>query len=79
MNGWNASYEESTGVFIGDVATAKSNTDIAKITLTFKDNVKAGTTSAFQLTKFNLTDGENDFLSNQEVTVKIIEKADPDK
>ena len=76
LNGWTANYESSTKVLLGDVDRANPNTDITKITLTLKDNVKPGTEGKVQINNILLTDGDNDFTFNKEVTVKVEEKAD---
>ena len=76
LNGWTANYESSTKVLLGDVDRANPNTDITKITLTLKDNVQPGTEGKVQINNILLTDGDNDFTFNKEVTVKVEEKDD---
>lgn len=71
LNGWSASYEESTKVLIGDVATAKANTNITKITLTLKDEIKANQTGKVKLNNLQLTDGTNDFTFNKELAITV--------
>ena len=77
LNGWTANYESSTKVLLGDVDRANPNTDITKITLTLKDNVKPGTEGKVQINNILLTDGDNDFTFNKEVTVKMEESTTP--
>ena len=76
LNGWTANYESSTKVLLGDVDRANPNIDITKITLTLKDDVQPGTEGKVQINNILLTDGDNDFTFNKEVTVKVEEKAD---
>ena len=75
LNGWTANYESSTKVLLGDVDRANPNTDITKITLTLKDDVQPGTEGKVQINNILLTDGNNDFTFNKEVTVKMEEEA----
>lgn len=75
LNGWTANYESSTKVLLGDVDRANPNTDITKITLTLKDDVQPGTEGKVQINNILLTDGDNDFTFNKEVTVKMEEEA----
>ena len=74
LNGWTANYESSTKVLLGDVDKANPNTDITKITLTLKDDVQPGTEGKVQINNILLTDGNNDFTFNKEVTVKMEEE-----
>ena len=74
LNGWTANYESSTKVLVGDVDKANANTDITKITLTLKDDVQPGTEGKVQINNILLTDGNNDFTFNKEVTVKMEEE-----
>ena len=74
LNGWTANYESSTKVLLGDVDRANPNTDITKITLTLKDDVQPGTEGKVQINNILLTDGDNDFKFNKEVTVKMEEE-----
>ena len=74
LNGWTANYESSTKVLLGDVDKANANTDITKITLTLKDDVQPGTEGKVQINNILLTDGNNDFTFNKEVTVKMEEE-----
>lgn len=74
LNQWTVEYAETTSNFIGDTIEAKSNTDIAKITLTLKDNLKAGTTGKVTLNNILLTDEINDFTFNKEATITVFEK-----
>ena len=74
LNGWTANYESSTKVLLGDVDKANPNTDITKITLTLKDDVQPGTEGKVQINNILLTDGDNDFSFNKEVTVKMEEE-----
>ena len=74
FNGWTANYESSTKVLLGDVDRANPNTDITKITLTLKDDVQPGTEGKVQINNILLTDGNNDFTFNKEVTVKMEEE-----
>ena len=74
LNGWTANYESSTKVLLGDVDRANPNKDITKITLTLKDDVQPGTEGKVQINNILLTDGNNDFTFNKEVTVKMEEE-----
>ena len=73
LNGWTATYEESTKMLVGEIATptAKSNTDITKIILTLKDGITSGTTGKLKLNNLILSDGTNDFTFNKEATITI--------
>lgn len=76
LNGWTATYEESTKMLVGEIATptAKANTDITKIILTLKDGIIPGTTGKFKLNNLILSDGTNDFTFNKEATIAIEKK-----
>lgn len=74
LNGWSVSYVKDTNVLMGDIATAKSNTDIAEITLTINDNLEVGASGKVELQDILLTDDTNDFTFNKEVTLSIVEK-----
>lgn len=80
LNGWTATYEESTKALIGELstATAKANTDITKITLTLKDGIQAGDTGTVKISNLLLSDGENDFTFNKEVTITMEETKKPE-
>lgn len=76
LNSWTATYEESTQILIGELATAtaKANTNITKITLTLKDGIEPGTMGTINLKNIELTDGTNDFTYNKSITVKVEEE-----
>ncbi len=78
LNKWNAEYSSSSYNLIGDITKAVSNTDIAKITLTLKEGVKPGTTGKIKLSNFLLTDENNDFTFNKEITITMEQKQIPD-
>lgn len=69
LNSWNAEYIATTKKMVGDVAHAKSNIDITKITLTLKDGVEPGTTGKVTISNILLSDGINDFTFNKEITI----------
>lgn len=69
LNTWNAEYASTTKKIVGDVAHAKSNTDIAKITLKLKDGIESGTTGKVTISNILLSDGTNDFSFNKEITI----------
>ena len=79
LNGWSASYDSSTNAIIGDVGSAKANTQIAQITLTVADGVTSGTTGKVELQNILLTDETNDFTFNKELTVSVEKTADEDQ
>ena len=79
LNGWSASYDSSTNAIIGDVGAAKSNTQIAQITLTVADGVTSGTTGKVELQNILLTDDTNDFTFNKELTVSVEKTADEEQ
>lgn len=76
LNGYTATYAESTKRIVLDPKEGKANTEVAKITLTLKEGVEPCTTNvSFQLEEF--TDGENDFtLSTKAVTITIEKKSE---
>ena len=78
LNSWTTTYEESTQILIGELATAtaKANTNITKITLTLKDGIEPGTMGTINLKNIELTDGTNDFTYNKSITVKVEEKTE---
>lgn len=71
LNGYTATYAESSKRIVLDPKEGKANTEVAEITLTLKEGVEPCTTNvSFQLEEF--TDGENDFtLSTKAVTITI--------
>lgn len=69
LNTWNAEYASTTKKIVGDVAHAKSNTDIVKITLTLKDGIESGTTGKVTISNILLSNGTNDFSFNKEITI----------
>lgn len=73
LNTWNTTYESSSNILIGELATAtaRQNTDIAKITLTLKGGLNVGTVGSVSLKNFDLTDGQNDFLYNKEIVIRV--------
>ena len=74
LNGWSASYESSTNKIIGDVADAKENTEITKITLKLKDGLSVNSSGKIEITNLMLTDVTNDVTYNKEFNVTIQEK-----
>ncbi len=84
LNGWTASYESTTNVLIGELptATAKANSDIAKITLTLQSNIQPGASGVFKLNNLQLTDSEElDIAVNKSITItkEKVEKQEPEK
>ena len=79
LNSWTTTYEASTKILIGELATAtaKQNTNITRITLTLKDGVQPGTSGTINLRNIELTDGTNDFTYNRTITVRIEEESNP--
>lgn len=71
LNGWKASYEESTKTLLGETDVANSNTNIAKITVTLKEDLKPNTTGNIQFEEILLTDGTNDFTFNKTLTITV--------
>ena len=80
LNSWSATYEGSTKKLIGELDDSaikqfKANTNIAKITITLKDDLKAGTIGKIKLNDLVLAYGDTkdtyDFTYNKEVTVTI--------
>lgn len=80
LNGWVVTYEPTTKVLVGEVTTAiaKSNTDIAKITLTLKEGIEAGTSGDIQLNNLVLSGGDADenstFNFNKKATITVESK-----
>lgn len=75
LNGWTATYSPDTNILISDTQNASANTNIAKITLTLKDGVEAGTSGTINLRNIELTDETNDFTYNRTITVRIEEES----
>lgn len=77
-NGWIVTYEPATKVLVGEVtsAIAKSNTNIAKITLKLKSGLTAGTEGEIKLNNVILSGGGEDekFEFNKIVKVAVKEK-----
>ncbi len=77
-NGWIVTYEPATKVLVGEVtsAIAKSNTNIAKITLKLKSGLTAGTEGEIKLNNVILSGGGEDekFEFNKIVKVAVEEK-----
>ena len=77
-NGWIVTYEPATKVLVGAVtsAIAKSNTNIAKITLKLKSGLTAGTEGEIKLNNVILSGGGEDekFEFNKIVKVAVEEK-----
>lgn len=67
LNGWTATYEN--GTIVADTTSAKPNTDITKITLTLNENLEAGISGKIDISNVLLSDGENDFTFNKEITI----------
>lgn len=78
VNKWTAEYSSSTNNIIGDTAKATANTDITKIVLTLKEGIKPGATGIIKLNNFLLTDENNDFTFNKEITITMEPKQIPD-
>lgn len=76
LNGWKASYEESTKTLLGETDVANANTQIAKITLTLKEDLQPNTTGNIQFEEILLTDGTNDFTFNKTLTITVEGKED---
>lgn len=80
LNGWSGDYQNN--IITGDIAKAKSNVNIAKITLTIKEGLTVGTQGKVNLNEIILTAGEEDtFNLEKEITIKIVEpepEPDPD-
>ena len=74
LNGWSASYESSTNKIIGDVADAKENTEITKITLKLKDGLSVNSSGKIEIINLMLTDATNEVTYNKEFNVTIQEK-----
>lgn len=71
LNGWTDSYEDSTHTLVGETDTSVANIEIAKVTLTLKDGVEPGTSGKVNFNNILLTDGDNDFTFNREITVTV--------
>lgn len=71
VNGWSASYESSTNKIIGDVADAKENTEITKITLKLKNGLSVNSSGKIEITNLMLTDATNDATYNKEFNITV--------
>ena len=74
LNGWTINYEETTKTFMGETDVASADTQIAKVILTVKDGVEAGTSGTVNFSNILLTDGVNDYTFNNEVVVTMEEE-----
>ncbi len=76
IEGLNEWHNDASTVLLGMSDVAKSNTDIAKITLTLKDGLVKGNTGKIKINNFILSGGEDDerFEFTKEITVTIKEK-----
>lgn len=77
LNGWTINYEETTKTFMGETDVASADTQIAKVILTVKDGVEAGTSGTVNFSNILLTDGVNDYTFNNEVVVTMEEEQVP--
>lgn len=76
LNGWTVTYDPTKSTtIVADTATAKANTDIAKITFKLKSNLESGATGNIQLKNIVLTDGTNETTYNKTFSVTL-EKSD---
>ena len=76
LNGWTVTYDPTKSTtIVADTATAKANTDIAKITFKLKSNLESGTTGNIQFKNIVLTDGTNETTYNKAFSVTL-EKSD---
>ena len=80
LNDWTAQYTESTKRLIGETRTkGEANKEIAKITLTLKDDAPAGNTTV-KLNNVLLTaNGNQEFSYTKEATLQIEAKAEEPK
>lgn len=76
LNGWNAEYNNTTKRLIGDTTSGNMNEDIAKITLTLKDDVeietKVATTVSLKEGLLSINDDEQydtNFEKNIEISI----------
>lgn len=79
LNGWNnPSYDSSTKKFLSTTENAVAGTDIAKITLSLKDNITAQTTEV-AINNFIISDGpDNTETLNLQVSYTIQSNANDD-
>lgn len=71
LNGWTVNYEKSTKTFMGETDVANANTQIAKVILTVKDGIEAGTSGMVDFNNILLTDGTGDFILDKEIIVTM--------
>lgn len=76
LNGWTATYSKDTQKLIGEIDSAKANTEIAKITYQLKDNLTDESDLGIVFSKFNITD--DDLLDQtldlpKSITIKKVE------
>ena len=77
-NGWEVTYEPSTGVIVGKTTNSQANVVIATLTFTLKDDVTAGTTDNILLNTFILTDDDAvNQTQNYNRQVSIVEATTP--
>lgn len=79
-NGWDVTYEPSTGVIVGKTTSSKANVEVAKLTFTVKDDVTAGTTDNILLNTFMLTDDDTiDQTQNYNREISIVESSETEQ
>lgn len=75
LNGWTATYADSTKRIVGDPFTGKENSEITEISLNIKENATIGLTTIKLNNILISADDNNDFTYNKEIIVEI-EKAE---
>lgn len=70
LNGWTATYSDSTKRIIGDTTSAKANTEITQLIFTLKSDVKS-TTSNIKLNNLTLAVDTKTFDKSQSFDVNI--------
>ena len=72
INGWNASFNNENNMVVGDVAKAKANTQIAKISLKINAyNVSNMENTTIGLKNLIITDGEFEIVLVKQISIKL--------
>ena len=79
-NGWNTLYNEENYMIQGDTEKAKSNTKIAKIELTLKEeNIKRNDITKIKLKDIIISDGNFEIKQDKEIEINLTNKTVEEK
>ncbi len=75
QNGWDVTYEDSTKKLVGIIDKGVTNTDIAQIVFTLKDEITPGAEGTIKLNNFTISDDEHLSKTIEEIKkdIKIVQ------